>query len=315
MKASTIFSKTMGFVWLKLGLGFGTFLISLLLLAICGGIGMLFHSSGALIVSLCIWIILTAIVNGLVNHYFGYLIRAGHVAVVSEALTTGQIPDCKFSTATAMVKSRFVATNVYFAINSLVNSAVRQLQNGVTAVDNLTGNIPVISQLMSFLKLFIGIALGYVDECCLGYTFYKKDENAFKASADGVVLYFQNWKVLMKSALLTSLIVAGLSVLTMLILFGIFIGLCAAFGASGTAPLIISLVLAIFLGTAIKSSFIDSYIMIKMMKPFMETAVTTAVKYDLYEKMCKFSRKFRELFEKGGASVPTGYASNPAVPL
>ena len=64
-------------------------------------------------------------------------------------------------------------------------------------------------------------ALGYIDECCLGYTFYKKDEGAFKSSCDGVAIYFQNIKHLLKSALVTSLLVAVLSFVAWLLPFAI----------------------------------------------------------------------------------------------
>ena len=46
--------------------------------------------------------------------------------------------------------------------------------------------------------MFLDISLGYVDECCLGYTFYHPAQNPYKSAADGVIIYFQNWKTLLK---------------------------------------------------------------------------------------------------------------------
>ena len=46
--------------------------------------------------------------------------------------------------------------------------------------------------------MFLDIFLGYVDECCLGYTFAHPEQNAYKLAADGVVIYFKNWKKNMK---------------------------------------------------------------------------------------------------------------------
>ena len=40
--------------------------------------------------------------------------------------------------------------------------------------------------------MFLDISLGYVDECCLGYTFYHPAQNPYKSAADGVIIYFQN---------------------------------------------------------------------------------------------------------------------------
>ena len=109
------------------------------------------------------------------------------------------------------------------------------------------------------MQTFIGIALGYVDECCLGYCFLKKDEGAFKASCDGVVIYFQNVKKLLKDA---------------------------------------AVILAVMVAIVIKSAFIDSFMLVKMMVSYMEVAPSTEITFDLYEKLSKLSSKFKQLFGK-----------------
>lgn len=301
MKASAIYSKTMNFVWLKLGLGLLTLVISCILLGIAFGLAALFHlGGGALVFLLAFWLALTGVASGLINHYFGYLVKAGHVAVVTESLTTGAVSDTSFSAAAEMVKKRFAASNLYFVVDRLVSGAVRQLQHGVDKADDLLGNIPGLSALLSFAKLFIGIALGYVDECCLGYTFYQKDQNAFKSAADGVVIYFQNWKALMKSAAKTSLIVVGLFAAVMLASFALLGGLFAVLGWNGWIAFLLSFLVAY----AVKSAFIDSYIMIKMLVAYMDVAPSTEITFDLYQKLCGLSHKFKELFQKGAAEVP-----------
>ncbi|MDO5602363.1 MAG: hypothetical protein Q4G07_06290 [Oscillospiraceae bacterium] len=306
MKASAIYAKTMNFVWLKLGLGLLTLVISCVLLGLAFGIAALFQFEGGLLFFLLgLWLVLTASASGLINHYFGYLVKAGHIAVVTEAVTTGVLPDAQFSAAAEKVKARFAASNVYFVVDRLVSGAVRQLQNGVDKVDSMLGNLPGVSALLTFAKLFIGVALGYVDECCLGYTFYKQDQNAFKSAADGVVIYFQNWKTLMKSAAKTSLIVVGLFVAVTIVSFALLGGLFALLGWSGWIAFLLSFLVAY----AVKSAFIDSYIMIKMLSSYMQTAPSTEITFDLYEKLCKLSRKFKELFQKGkseaSAAVPS----------
>ncbi|MEG2769716.1 MAG: hypothetical protein RR902_02775, partial [Oscillospiraceae bacterium] len=278
MKASTIFAKTMKFVWLKLGLGMATFLGSVVLMAILGGIAFAAQNSAVTYLLLLIWLLLVGVTVNIVNHYFGYMVKAGHVAIVTQAAITGEIPDDQFDAAKKMVSERFVTSNVYFLVNGLVNGAVHQLQRGVDAVDSMLGDVPGISTLLSVAKAFIGIALGYVDECCLGYTFYKKEQGACKSAADAVVIYFQNWKTLMKNALILSIVVVAVTFVCWLVIMLALVGIVSSFN-----PIVgwIAVFLAFILAAVIKTAFVDSYIMVKMVVSFMEVAPTTEIEFNL----------------------------------
>lgn len=295
MKASQIYTKTLKFVWMKLALGLATVLLSGILLAICLGLTVLFKSSGATFIMFCIWLAGTGIIDNILNHYFGYLVKAGHIAMVATAVSTGQLPENQFEAATEMVKKRFITSNVYFVVDRLVSGAVKQLQNTVTKIDSLFGNIPAVNAIMSFAKIFIGIALGYVDECCLGYTFMKPEQGAFKSAADGVVIYFQNWKRLLKNAFGMTIMVIVTVIVSTLLVFAIFGGLFSLLHWPGIFGFLISF----FVAYAIKTAFIDSYMMVKMMVSYLEVAPQTEITFDLYGKLCKLSKKFKELFNKG----------------
>lgn len=294
MKAKDVYFKTMIFVWLKLALGGAMFLVSLILLAICLGLGSLGSGNG-MIIAFFIWLLLVCAMYGIVNRYVGYMLKAGHVAMVTSAVTTGSLPENQLQAATAMIKERFAAANVYFVVDRLVSGAVSQLQRGLQKFDDLLGKIPGVSLIVSFAQLFVQIALGYVDECCLGYTFLHKEQSAFKSAADGVVIYFQNWKKLMKDAAIMTLIVMGLSLLAWLLPFLLFAAIFAAFGIHWVFALIIGVIIS----AVIKSAFIDSWMMVKMMVSYMEVAPTTQITFDLYDKLCKLSSKFKSLFTKG----------------
>ena len=296
MKTKDIYFGTMKFVMVKLAMGAGVTLASIVLLVIFMLIGSLFEGGG-LYFMMILWLIATAVIYGLVMNYFGYMVKAGHVAVIAHAVTSGQLPEDQFAFGKEAVKERFAASNVYFVVDKLVSGAVRQLQNAVGKVGGALNGIPGVSQIASILQTFIGIALGYVDECCLGYCFLKKDGGAFKASCDGVVIYFQNAKRLLKDAAVTTLIVivgtAAAWVLPM-ILFGVI------FSALSWS-MIIAFILAILVSIVVKSAFIDSFMLVKMMVSYMEVAPQTEITFDLYDKLCKLSSKFKELFGKAKA--------------
>ncbi len=299
MKVNEIYAKTMRFVWLKLGLGMVVTAVSLVLLIIIMGIVSLLHVPDALIWAATIWLILTASVYGLAMHYVGYMLKAAHVAVVATAVTTGVVPDNMYEVGKQMVTERFGAVNAYFVLDRMISGAVSQLQKTVGKLDRVFGNIPGVSAIVSFLQMFIGIALGYIDECCMGYTFYKKGETAFKAGCDGVVIYFQNIKILLKSALVTSLIVVALSFVAWLIPFAVFGLLFSAL----KLHLVFAVLVAVVVASVLKMAFIDSYIMVRTMVAYMQVAPHTVITYDIYDKLCKLSGKFKSLFKKAHEGV------------
>lgn len=296
MTAKEIFFKTLQFGWIKLGLGLLNILIAVLLFAILMGISVLFNSDGVVAIMFFIWLGLIGVVNFFLNHYIGYLVKAGHVAVIAMAYQTGYVPAKPFEMGKTMVKERFGTSNVYFALDKLVAGSIKQLQRTLGRVtDSLLGALPGADGIKSLTNMFLDISLGYVDECCLGYTFYHPAQNPYKSAADGVIIYFQNWKTLLKDAAKTTGMVILSFVVVTLIAFILFGGLFRLFGWSGFMAFIISLLFAY----TVKYAFIDSWILVKMMSSYMQVAPATQVTFDLYGKLSGLSGKFKELFKKG----------------
>ncbi|WP_455621301.1 zinc ribbon domain-containing protein [Parabacteroides sp.] len=302
MTAKEIYLKTLAFSWVKLGLGVLNIVIDIVLFALLMGISVLFKNEGVGAVMFLVWLALAGIVNYVLNHYIGYLVKAGHVAVISRAFKSGTIPDNPVAVGKEMVKECFGTSNVYFLLDNLVTGSVKQLQRTLGRVTGgLLGALPGGGSIQKLTELFLNISLGYIDECCLGYTFYRNDQNPYKSAADGVVIYAQNWKTLLKDAAKTTLVVIlSLTVVT-LVAFVLFGGLFRLFGWSGFVAFILSLLLA----WTVKYAFIDSWILVKMMCSYMQVAPTTVITFDLYGKLSGLSGKFRELFRRSGeASSP-----------
>lgn len=310
MTAKQLFSKTMPFVWAKLLLGLIMIGISVLLLAILMGLGWLF-GEGGMIFMFVIWIFAVGGVRFLIMHYLGYLLKAGHVAVIAEACKTGQIPNNQVAYGKAQVKERFLTSNIYFVVDKLVSGAIKQIQKTVGKVGGALDFIPGMGAVTGLAQFFVSISLGYVDECCLGWTFYQRDQGAFKSAADGVVIYAQNWKALLGGAAKTMLKVLLLMVVIVLV---VFVPVGILFKILGWSPLA-AFLLACFIAWVIKFAMMDSYIMIQMMAVYMGVAPATQITFDLYGKLCKLSSKFKELFQKGQEETPTpAYAAAGAAP-
>lgn len=88
-------------------------------------------------------------------------------------------------------------------------------------------------------------------------------------------------------------------VITLLVItLGLFVAfglLFRAFAWSGWIAFAISFLIAL----AIKSAFIDSFILARTMVAYMAVAPTTTITFDLHSKLCNISSKFKELFNKG----------------
>ena len=314
MKAKEVFSKTLIFGWVKLGLGLLNILVAAILFAVLMSISYLFNSGGAGAILFFIWLGVVGVVNFLLNHYIGYLVKAAHVAVIATSFQDGAVPADPLQTGKAMVKERFGTSNAYFVLDKLVAGSVRQLQRTLGRLaGGLLGSIPGMDSVKKLLNLFLDISLGYIDECCLGYTFVHPGQNAFKSAADGVVIYFRNWKTLLKDAAKTTLTVVLSVAAVTLVTFILFGGLFRLLEWSGFVAFVLSLLLA----WTVKYAFIDSWILVKMMSSYMEAVPATAITFDLYGKLCNLSGKFKELLQKGGgqpAPVPeTVPAPTPAV--
>ena len=294
MNAKDIYSKTMPFNMAKLLLGLAMVGISVILLAILMGMGWLF-GDGGMLVAFVIWLGATGVVRFIIMHYLGYLVKAGHVAVISMAVTTGRVPANQVAVGKQMVKDRFVESNVYFIVDKLVAGAVKQLQNVLERTGNKLDFIPGMDAAVGVGKLFIGISLGYIDECCLGYTFYKKEQGPFRSAADGVVIYAQNWKKLLKDAAKTTGMVLALMAAIIIV---VFVVLGIIFKLLHWSPLA-AFILACLVAWTIKFAFVDSWILVKMMASYMEEAHRTQITFDLYQKLSGVSGKFKELLEKG----------------
>jgi len=309
IKAKEVFSKTLVFGWIKLGLGLLNILIAVILFAILMGISYLFNSGGVGVVLFFVWLGMVGIMNFLINNYFGYLVKAGHVAVIATAFQNGAVPADPVNTGTRMVKDRFGTSNVYFVVDKLVSGAVKQLQRTLGRItDGLFGAIPGMKNLKNLMNLFLDISLGYIDECCLGYTFNHPEQNAFKSAADGVVIYFKNWKTLLKDAAKTTFVVILSVVLVTLVAFVLFGGLFRLFGWNGFVAFVISLLLS----WTVKYAFIDSWILVKMMSSYMQAVPATQITFDLYGKLCGMSSKFKELLQKGGNQTSFTPTATPA---
>lgn len=176
--------------------------------------------------------------------------------------------------------------------------------------------IPGIKALTQILNMFVDIILNYLDECIMAYIFLNEGQSVWKSAADGVVLYAQNWKTILKTGgkILIFLIVFFL--VSFLIFNGIFAGIFNGIDSleSGLGmPIAWALTVAFVL--VLKWAILDSIIMIYMMTSYLKVAYGAQPSYDLYGKLQGMSKKFKELFGKSQEAQNTGAGPAPGAPV
>ena len=321
MKNGEIMKKTMPFVWTRFGLyaalNVGLILYFLVWFLILGSLIEGGNTIGYIV-------LLVAVVIGFgiyakISDYFGYLVKAAHIAVIGELAVYGQVPEGTsiVEYGKEQVKKRFIATNVFYAIDKLVSGAVKQIQNMVSRIGGIFGNSDAVKNIVTIINTFIAIVLGYVDEAVLARIFIKKDEGAWKGAADGVVLYFQSWKAILKNALMLVLIVVGFTVVT----GGFFLGIIYLVAnlitnsVGGFLIFFFCVITAILLQDVLKQSFLDSYITISVVNKYMEVTINETPAVDLYEKAKGWSKSFKELCGNAEKEISQGVGNVAAAPV
>ena len=296
MKAKDIWLGTMKFNWIKLGVGLGFDLVALILLIVFCAIGAVIGEFIGAYVAFLVWGFTVFKVYHVVSDYVSYMIKSAHIACMAVAVQEGKIPENMVETGAQLVKERFVSSNVYIGVDKLVGGAVGQLQRTVGKIGGFLDFIPGMDNAVEILQKFIGIFLGYVDECCLGYTFINKDQNAWKSACDGVCIYFQNVKTFLKEAVKITFIVMVFTTVVAIIAMLLMLGLVGIFNV----PSLGAVVLGIMVALTLKEAFVDSYIMCQMLTVFLQVAPQTELSVDVYGKLCGLSSKFKEMWQNAG---------------
>ena len=86
-----------------------------------------------------IWLGASAGAVGVTQYYIGYLLKAGHIAVVTHLVKTGSLPENQFAYGKEVVKEKFATAAAYFAVDRLVSGAVRQINGTLNIVGSFSG--------------------------------------------------------------------------------------------------------------------------------------------------------------------------------
>lgn len=204
-----------------------------------------------------------------VREYILYVVKAGHIAVLVELMDGKPLPEGRgqIAHASAVVKERFVQASALFALDQLVKGVIHTvtgLARGILSILPLPG----IKQLMAILQAFLRIAVGFVDEVILAHAIRSRSTDAWASAREALVLYSQNWKVMLKNAAWLTVFVYSLSFVIFLVMLAPAAGfvylLPGAWSAGG-------FVFALLFAWSIKAAFLEPFAITCMMQVYFRT--------------------------------------------
>jgi hypothetical protein len=152
------------------------------------------------------------------------------------------------------------------------------------------------------------MSLTYVDEVILAYLIRSRTANPWNTAKDGLILYAQNYKIILKNAVWLSVFLWGLTFVLFVFLLGpaaALIALIPGHAGLGLWVLAIALVFA----WSIKAAVLEPLAIASLMQVYFKTIEGQRPDPQWDARLSQASKKFRELADNAGKWV-----HGPALP-
>ena len=277
-----------------------------------------FASNG--LVGLAIGIVIGIIIVAIASHFVAYLFKAGQIAMMTQGVSEGKLPNDVYAAGKKVVKERFLTVAAYYAATSVIKGIFEQIGNVITSVGRAVGG-DAGGAVGGTISGVIQTIVGYLCDCCLGWVFYKKNEKAGKATLEGAVLFFKHGKTFAKNMGR----VFGISLVSFVLIGGVFFGitylitmafpdafealrvsLVDMFSSEGNeVPAFLSNAQNVMLITAgiggvtmwaiIHSVFVRPFILVGVLRNFIESGKSEKITESDFDELDKKSTKFKKL--------------------
>jgi len=235
-----------------------------------------------------------------VARYFLYLLKAAHIAVLTELITTGTIQNGEvgmFQYGIKTVKDRFGEVNILFGIDLLVHGIVKAFNR---TLDFITGLIPIpgLDSLMGIVKSVLHATTTYIDETIFSYNLARGDENAYRSAKDGLVYYAQNSKEILKTGIWAVIIDKVLTAVIWIFMLAPAFALGAILPTSGAWVTISAFVAAVVFAGDVRAAFVKPLLLTMVMIKFHTEASGQEINPVWDQRLESASNKFGQLREK-----------------
>lgn len=233
------------------------------------------------------------------REYLLYMVKAGHIAVLTQIMDGGEIPGGRgqIDYAQGVVKERFAESNVLFAVDQLIKGVLKAFNRAFFTLAAILP-IPGIEGLAKFVNTVVRLSLTYLDEVILAHNIRTESDNPWASSRSALVLYAQNYKTFLKNAVFLALIVWGLTLAVFVLILAPVAGLVTLFPGVGG---VLSFVIALVFAWGVKQAVIEPFGMTALMQVFFKVTEGQQPDPEWERKLDSVSDKFGELKARAGA--------------
>jgi hypothetical protein len=230
------------------------------------------------------------------REYILYIVKAGHIAVLVELLEGKQIPggQGQIAYAQGVVRERFVEASVLFGVDQLVKGVLAAILGLLQGIASLLP-IPGLQNVVGAIRAFLRIAVGLLDEVILGYAIKTRATNPWQSAQTALVLYAQNYKVMLKNAAWLTIITYGLSIIVFLIMLVPAAALVWALPGAWSAG---GFIFALIFAWAVKAALIEPFAIAAMMDTYFRVIEGQSPDPEWDERIGQVSKKFNQLKER-----------------
>ena len=196
MTNKEIYSRTLGFSVRRLLFDILAFIIMILLAA--AGFLVAEKTADNGLIGLGIGAIIGIIAVVIMLRYISYTFKAGQIAMMTQAITTGSLPDDVIDEGKKVVRERFSTVALFFTATGVIKGIFQQLGRAITNIGRKVGG-DTGESIGSAIDTAIQVVVAYLCDCCLGWVFYRKEENSARATCEGAVLFFKHGKTLARN--------------------------------------------------------------------------------------------------------------------
>ncbi len=261
------------------------------------------------------WIIALVFVAGglwrFVGRYVLYLLKAAHIAVLTELITTGRIgngSESMFQYGKRIVTERFGEVNVMFGLDMLIDGIVGAFNRTLDWVANLLP-IPGLDSVMGVVRAVLRASTTYIDETIFSYNLARGDENVFRSSKDGLIYYAQNAKEVLKTGLWVVVLDKVLTAVIWIVMLAPAFVLTYFLPGAATFA---ALVFAALFAANVRSAFLRPLFLTMVMVRFHSLARNQPINLEWDQKLGSASSKFGELKQKAETWVRPARAPQPS---
>jgi hypothetical protein len=224
------------------------------------------------------------------------MIKAAHIAVVSEILRSGSLPAGanQLAWGKERVQARFGEINGMFVVDELVEGVIRAFTNTVYTI---TAWLPgdTMRTLVRLVNRVIQYSMTYIDEAVLARSFWVEEVNVWENARDGVALYAMIWKPLLTNAI-ALMVISYIPSVVGFVIFAAPVGFLVALISPPLAgwAIIFTLILAYLIKVAVG----DAFAMAVMIAAYRRETSDLEPSPEITSRLEGLSEQFRELTQR-----------------